>query len=81
MTTREEPDARRVESQPARTADAPCPTSEREVAALAEDELAAAAESDLRDRAEENTRERLTSLAYSLGYSDVTVRFDAADGL
>lgn len=58
------------------------PTSEREVAALAEDKLdAAAAESDLRQRAEENTRRMLTQLATSLGYTDVTVEFDAADGL
>ena len=58
------------------------PTSEREVAALAEEKLdAAAAESDLRDRAEQNTRRMLTQLATSLGYTDVTVRFDAADGL
>lgn len=58
------------------------PTSEREVAALAERKLdAAAAESDLRRRAEENTRDMLTGLARSLGYTDVIVRFDAADGL
>jgi len=58
------------------------PTSEREVAALAEDKLdAAAAESDLRERAEENTRAMLTSLARSLGYTDVEVRFDAGDGV
>lgn len=58
------------------------PTSEREVAALAEDKLdAAAAGSDLREQAEENTREMLTGLARALGYTDVVVRFDAADGL
>lgn len=58
------------------------PTSEREVTALAEDKLdAAAAESDLRTRAEENTRDMLTGLARSLGYTEVVVRFDAADGL
>lgn len=58
------------------------PTSEREVAALAEDKLdAAAADSDLRERAEENTREMLTGLARSLGYTDVEVRFDAGRGL
>ena len=58
------------------------PTSEREVAALAERKLdAAAAESDLRRQAEENTREMLTGLARSLGYTEVVVRFDAADGL
>lgn len=58
------------------------PTSERKVAALAEDKLdAAAAESDLRKRAEENTRDMLTGLARSLGYTEVEVVFDAADGL
>lgn len=58
------------------------PTSEREVSALAEDKLdAAAAESDLLERAEENTREMLTGLARALGYSEVVVRYDAADGL
>ncbi|MFP5219786.1 MAG: DUF4230 domain-containing protein [Actinomycetes bacterium] len=57
------------------------PTSERQVASLAEDELdAAAAESDLREQAEENTREMLTGLARSLGFEDVVVEFDAADG-
>lgn len=58
------------------------PTSERQVAALAEAKLdAAAAESDLRRRAEQNTRAMLTGLARSLGYTEVVVRFDAADGL
>lgn len=58
------------------------PTSERQVTRLAEDKLdAAAAESDLRRRAEENTRTFLTGLAKGLGYDDVVVRFDAADGL
>lgn len=58
------------------------PTSEREVARLAEDKLdAAAAESDLRRRAEENTRTFLTGLAQGLGYVDVDVRFDSPDGL
>jgi hypothetical protein len=58
------------------------PTSEREVAALAEDKLAAAAaESPLRAQAEENTRDMLTGLARSLGYTDVLIRFDAADRL
>jgi hypothetical protein len=58
------------------------PTSERKVAALAEDKLdAAAAESDLRRQAEDNTRDMLTGLAKALGYTDVVVRFDAADGL
>ena len=58
------------------------PTSERQVAALAEDKLdAAAAESGLRARAEENTRAMLTGLARSLGFTSVEVRFDAGDGL
>lgn len=58
------------------------PTGEREVAALAETKLdSAAAESDLRDQAEENTRRMLTGLAQSLGFDEVVVRFDAADGL
>ena len=54
------------------------PTSEREVAGLAEDKLvAAAAESDLLRRAEDNTRAALTGLARSFGYQDVTVAFTA----
>ncbi len=58
------------------------PTSERQVAALAEDKLDAAADdSDLRKRAEDNTRAMLEGLARALGYSEVVVRFDAADGL
>ncbi len=58
------------------------PTSERQVAALAEDKLdAAAADSELRERAEGNTRAMLEGLARALGYSEVVVRFDAADGL
>ncbi len=58
------------------------PTTEREVAMLAEDKIAdAAADSDLRRRAEENTRDMLTGLARALGYTEVVVRFDAADGL
>lgn len=57
------------------------PTSERDVAVLAEDKLvAAAAESDLLRRSQDNTREMLTGLARSFGYSDVTVRFDADAG-
>jgi hypothetical protein len=53
------------------------PTSEREVAALAERRLdAAAAESDLRERAQENTEQMLTGLARSLGVEDVVVRFE-----
>ena len=55
------------------------PTSERDVALLAEDRLtAAAAESDLLERAEASTRATLTELARSLGYDDVTVRFEDA---
>lgn len=58
------------------------PTSERELNILAEQKLArAAAESDLLQRSEENTRAMLTGLARSFGFEDVTVRFDAADGL
>ena len=58
------------------------PTSEREVALLAEDDLErAAADSDLRRRAEANTRTMLTGLARSFGYTDVTVRFDRDPGL
>ncbi len=53
------------------------PTSEREVAALAEQDLArAAAESDLRRRAQDNTRDLLIGLAESFGFTDVTVRFE-----
>ena len=57
------------------------PTSERDVALLAEDKLAAAAaESDLLRRTEANTRAMLRGLAGSFGYDDVTVRFDADAG-
>ncbi len=57
------------------------PTSERDVAILAEDKLAdAAASSDLLLRAQDNTRSMLTGLARSFGYSDVTVRFDGDAG-
>lgn len=57
------------------------PTSEQGVAGLAEQRLDAAARgSDLQARAEQNTRSMLTGLAHSLGYTDVEVRFDAADG-
>jgi hypothetical protein len=57
------------------------PTSEREVAVLAEDDLArAAADSDLLRRTEDNTRAMLTGLARSFGYTDVTVTFDADTG-
>jgi hypothetical protein len=58
------------------------PTSERDVALLAEDKLAAAAaESDLLRRTEANTRAMLTGLAGSFGYEDVTVRFVGRAGV
>lgn len=58
------------------------PTSERDVARLAEDKLArAAADSDLLRRAQDNTRAMLTGLARSFGYTDVTVRFDGDAGV
>lgn len=58
------------------------PTSERDVARLAEDKLArAATDSDLLQRAEDNTRAMLTGLARSFGYTDVTVRFDGDAGV
>lgn len=57
------------------------PTSERDVARLAERKLAAAAaESDLLQRAQDNTRTMLTGMAQSFGYTDVTVRFDGDPG-
>ena len=53
------------------------PTSEREVALLAETKLAdAAAQSDLLQRSQDSTRQMLTGLAQSLGYTDVSVQFD-----
>jgi hypothetical protein len=58
------------------------PTSERDVALLAERRLSdAAAQSDVRARAESNARDLLTGLARSFGYSDVTVRFDGDAGV
>jgi hypothetical protein len=58
------------------------PTSERDVALLAERKLAdAAAQSDVLARAQDNTRTLLTGLARSFGYTDVTVRFDADSGI
>jgi hypothetical protein len=58
------------------------PTSERDVALLAEDKLArAAADSDLLQRAQDNTRAMLTGLARSFGYTDVTVRFEGDRGV
>jgi hypothetical protein len=51
---------------------------QQELNVLAEQKLAEAARnnSGLRTRAEENTREMLESLLGSLGYTDVTVRFE-----
>lgn len=58
------------------------PTSEQPLQLAAQEKMArAAAESDLLRRSEDNTRSMLTGLARSLGVEDVTVRFDAADGL
>ena len=58
------------------------PTSEREVALLAERKLAdAAAQSDVLVRAQDNTRALLTGLAGSFGYTDVTVRFEGDPGV
>ena len=58
------------------------PTSEQPLQLAAQEKMAgAAAESDLLRRSEDNTRAMLTGLARSLGVEDVTVRFDAADGL
>ncbi|MGY1636321.1 DUF4230 domain-containing protein [Geodermatophilus sp. SYSU D00742] len=54
-----------------------------ELFALAEDRLAAAAAaaaSDLLARAEDNTRTMLTTLAQSLGVTEVEVRFEEAPG-
>lgn len=57
------------------------PTSERDVARLAERKLAAAAaQSDLLERTQDNTRTMLSGLAGSFGYTDVTVRFDRDSG-
>jgi len=58
------------------------PTSEREVALLAERKLAdAAAQSDVLVRAQDNTRDLLTGLARSFGFTEVTVRFDGDPGI
>ncbi len=58
------------------------PTSERDVALLAERKLAdAAAQSDVLARAQDNTRALLTGLGRSFGYADVTVRFDGGAGV
>ena len=53
------------------------PTSEHDLYVLAEDKLEAAAAADGRlvERAQDNTREMLTGMLQSLGYEQVTVRF------
>ncbi len=54
------------------------PTSEQELYQLARTKLNAAAKaSDLTRRGEENTRQMITTLARSLGFTNVTVTFDA----
>lgn len=54
------------------------PTGEQELYQLARAKLTHAAEvSDLNRRGEENTRQMLTTLARSLGFTQVTVIFDA----
>jgi hypothetical protein len=54
------------------------PNRMQEVYKLAEERIAAAAaDSALRDRAEDNTRKMLTGMLRSLGYSDVTVKYEA----
>jgi len=53
------------------------PTGEQELYQLAEDKLlAAAGESALVSRAERNTTEMLTALLESLGYEDITIRYE-----
>jgi hypothetical protein len=55
------------------------PASEQELYQLAQAKLnEAATASDLANRGEENTRRMLTTLAGALGFSDVTVTFEAA---
>jgi len=54
------------------------PNRMQEVYKLAEERIAAAAtDSSLRDRAQENTRKMLTGMLRSLGYTDVTVKYEA----
>jgi Protein of unknown function (DUF4230) len=54
------------------------PTSERQAYQLAQEKLnEAATASDLTRRGEQNTRQMLTTLARSLGFTNVTVTFDA----
>ncbi|PZS18389.1 MAG: hypothetical protein DLM60_12040 [Pseudonocardiales bacterium] len=54
------------------------PTSEQELYQLARIKLNEAAKaSELSRRGEENTRQMLTTLARSLGFTHVTVTFDA----
>ena len=58
------------------------PTGEQELYQLAATKLdAAAAASDLTRRGEDNTRQMLTTLAHSLGFTHVTVTFDAPSTL
>ena len=58
------------------------PTGEQELYQLAATKLdAAAAASDLTQRGEDNTRQMLTTLAHSLGFTHVTVTFDAPSTL
>lgn len=53
------------------------PTSERELYQLGEAKLrTAAAESELTERAETNTRRMLRALFESLGFEDITIRFE-----
>lgn len=57
------------------------PTSERELYQLSEKKLrSAAAESKLTARAETNTRNMLRALFQSLGFEDITIRFEAPKG-
>ena len=54
------------------------PSVEGEFYAIAQKRMTkAAAKSDVQDRAETNTRQMLTALAQSLGFTSVTVTFDA----
>ncbi|MGH3824600.1 MAG: DUF4230 domain-containing protein [Pseudonocardiaceae bacterium] len=56
------------------------PTGDQELYQLAQAELNDAAKaSNLARRSEENTRQMLTTLARSLGFTDVRVTFDAVD--
>ncbi len=58
------------------------PTSEQQLYQLAQTKLNDAAQaSDLARRGEDNTRQMLTTLARSLGFTDVTVTFDSPSTL